>query len=120
MLLATLRSQDCIAVSRNRNAWTSHRSVARSGKGLGWILGADGRLVVQLARDLQADFYPHFQDFFKAISSLLDTKDTEQIEWTFTSLSYLYKYLWRMMVKDMPVIYRYLPKTIASFGSVIF
>ncbi|XP_073401122.1 small subunit processome component 20 homolog [Dendrobates tinctorius] len=62
-------------------------------------------LVVQLARDLQADFYPHFQDFFKAISSLLDTKDTEQIEWTFTSLSYLYKYLWRMMVKDMPVIY---------------
>ncbi|XP_069829345.1 small subunit processome component 20 homolog [Dendropsophus ebraccatus] len=62
-------------------------------------------LVVQLARDLQADFYPHFQDFFKAISSLLDTKDTEQIEWAFTSLSYLYKYLWRMMVKDMPAIY---------------
>ncbi|XP_075712813.1 small subunit processome component 20 homolog [Rhinoderma darwinii] len=62
-------------------------------------------LVVQLARDLQADFYPHFQDFFKAISSLLDTKDTEQIEWAFTSLSYLYKYLWRMMVNDMPEIY---------------
>ncbi|KAM4037263.1 small subunit processome component 20 homolog isoform 2-T2 [Anomaloglossus baeobatrachus] len=62
-------------------------------------------LVVQLARDLQADFYPHFQDFFKVVSSLLDTKDTEQIEWAFTSLSYLYKYLWRMMVKDMPVIY---------------
>ncbi|KAM5170183.1 small subunit processome component 20 homolog [Mantella aurantiaca] len=62
-------------------------------------------LVVQLARDLEADFYPHFQDFFKAISSLLDTKDTQLIEWAFTSLSYLYKYLWRMMVKDMPTIY---------------
>lgn len=62
-------------------------------------------LVVQLARDLQADFYPHFQDFFEAISSLLDTKDTERLEWAFTSLSYLYKYLWRMMVKDMPTIY---------------
>ncbi|XP_040263163.1 small subunit processome component 20 homolog [Bufo bufo] len=62
-------------------------------------------LVVQLARDLQADFYPHFQDFFKAISSLLDTKDTERIEWAFTSLSYLYKYLWKIMVKDMPAIY---------------
>lgn len=62
-------------------------------------------LVVQLARDLQGDFYPHFQDFFKAISSLLDTKDTQLIEWAFTSLSYLYKYLWRMMVKDMPTIY---------------
>ncbi|KAM9311073.1 small subunit processome component 20 homolog [Gastrophryne carolinensis] len=62
-------------------------------------------LVVQLARDLQADFYPHFPDFFKAISSLLDTKDTALIEWAFTSLSYLYKYLWRLMVKDMPTIY---------------
>ncbi|KAM8974068.1 small subunit processome component 20 homolog isoform 2-T2 [Pelodytes ibericus] len=62
-------------------------------------------LVVQLARDLQTDFYPHFQDFFIAISSLLETKDTELIEWSFTSLSYLYKYLWRLMVKDMPSIY---------------
>ncbi|XP_053572968.1 small subunit processome component 20 homolog [Bombina bombina] len=62
-------------------------------------------LVVQLARDLQTDFYPHFKDFFLAISSLLDTKDTELLEWAFTSLSYLYKYLWRMMVKDMPAIY---------------
>ncbi|XP_068133070.1 small subunit processome component 20 homolog [Hyperolius riggenbachi] len=62
-------------------------------------------LVVQLARDLQADFYPHFQDFFKVISSLLATKDTALIEWAFTSLSYLYKYLWRLMVKDMPTIY---------------
>ncbi|XP_075456776.1 small subunit processome component 20 homolog [Ascaphus truei] len=62
-------------------------------------------LVVQLSRDLQADFYPHFKDFFLAISSLLVTKDTELIEWAFTALSYLYKYLWRMMVKDMPAIY---------------
>ncbi|XP_075065353.1 small subunit processome component 20 homolog [Mixophyes fleayi] len=70
-------------------------------------------LVVQLARDLQADFYPHFQDFFKAISSLLDTKDTALIEWSFTSLSYLYKYLWRMMVKDMPTIYSLYSKLLA-------
>ncbi|XP_038612128.1 small subunit processome component 20 homolog [Tachyglossus aculeatus] len=62
-------------------------------------------LVVQLARDLQTDFYPHFQDFFRTITSLLDTQDTELLEWVFTSLSYLYKYLWRLMVKDMPNIY---------------
>ncbi|KAM9701340.1 small subunit processome component 20 homolog, partial [Menidia menidia] len=62
-------------------------------------------LVVQLARDLQTDFYPHFPDFFVLITSLLDTKDTEQLEWAFTCLSYLYKYLWRLMVKDMPSIY---------------
>ncbi|XP_048356597.1 small subunit processome component 20 homolog [Sphaerodactylus townsendi] len=62
-------------------------------------------LVVQLARDLQADFYPHFQDFFLSITKLLDTQDTELLEWAFTSLSYLYKYLWRLMVKDMSNIY---------------
>ncbi|XP_069012709.1 small subunit processome component 20 homolog [Embiotoca jacksoni] len=62
-------------------------------------------LVVQLARDLQADFYPHFPDFFTLITSLLDTKDTELLEWAFTCLSYLYKYLWRLMVKDMTNIY---------------
>ncbi|CAJ0951570.1 unnamed protein product [Ranitomeya imitator] len=53
-LLATLRFQECIAVSRDdyvavsqdryviisrdRNAWTGHRSVTRSEKCLGWIL----------------------------------------------------------------------------------
>ncbi|KAJ7422794.1 Small subunit processome component 20 like protein [Pitangus sulphuratus] len=62
-------------------------------------------LVVQLARDLQADFYPHFHDFFLAITKLLDTQDTELLEWAFTSLSYLYKYLWRLMVKDIHSIY---------------
>ncbi|XP_060050218.1 small subunit processome component 20 homolog isoform X2 [Erinaceus europaeus] len=62
-------------------------------------------LVVQLARDLQTDFYPHFQDFFLTITSILETQDTELLEWAFTSLAYLYKYLWRLMVKDMPNIY---------------
>ncbi|XP_070267007.1 small subunit processome component 20 homolog [Myotis yumanensis] len=63
-------------------------------------------LVVQLARDLQTDFYPHFRDFFLTVTSILETQDTELLEWAFTSLSYLYKYLWRLMVKDMPNIYR--------------
>ncbi|XP_051857734.1 small subunit processome component 20 homolog isoform X2 [Antechinus flavipes] len=62
-------------------------------------------LVVQLARDLQTDFYPNFKDFFLAITAILETQDTELLEWAFTALSYLYKYLWRLMVKDMPNIY---------------
>ncbi|XP_017801635.2 small subunit processome component 20 homolog isoform X3 [Papio anubis] len=62
-------------------------------------------LVVQLARDLQMDFYPHFPEFFLTITSILETQDTELLEWAFTSLSYLYKYLWRLMVKDMSNIY---------------
>uniref|UniRef100_A0A3B3E1E9 UTP20 small subunit processome component n=1 Tax=Oryzias melastigma TaxID=30732 RepID=A0A3B3E1E9_ORYME len=64
-------------------------------------------LVVQLARDLQTDFYPHFPEFFTLITSLLETKDTELLEWAFTCLSYLYKYLWRLMVKDMTNLYLY-------------
>ncbi|XP_016402487.1 small subunit processome component 20 homolog, partial [Sinocyclocheilus rhinocerous] len=62
-------------------------------------------LVVQLARDLQMDFYPHFCDFFIIVTSILETQDTEVLEWAFTCLSYLYKYLWRMMVKDIDKIY---------------
>ncbi|XP_058164591.1 small subunit processome component 20 homolog isoform X1 [Dasypus novemcinctus] len=62
-------------------------------------------LVVQLARDLQTDFYPHFPDFFLTVTPILETQDTELLEWAFTSLSYLYKYLWRLMVKDMTSIY---------------
>ncbi|KAM6154071.1 small subunit processome component 20 homolog [Erethizon dorsatum] len=62
-------------------------------------------LVVQLARDLQTDFYPHFPDFFLTVASLLETQDAELLEWAFTALSYLYKYLWRLMVKDMAHIY---------------
>ncbi|XP_043943711.1 small subunit processome component 20 homolog [Protopterus annectens] len=62
-------------------------------------------LVVQLARDLQTDFYPHFHEFLVIIISLLETQDTELLEWAFTSLSYLYKYLWRLMVKDIAQVY---------------
>ncbi|XP_050963565.1 small subunit processome component 20 homolog [Labeo rohita] len=70
-------------------------------------------LVVQLARDLQMDFYPHFSDFFSIITSILETQDTEVLEWAFTCLSYLYKYLWRMMVKDMDKIYSIYSKLLA-------
>lgn len=70
-------------------------------------------LVVQLARDLQNDFYVHFSDFFIIITSLLDKQDTEVLESAFTCLSYLYKYLWRMMVKDMDKIYSLYSKLLA-------
>lgn len=37
-------------------------------------------LVVQLARDLQSDFYPHFKEFFSIITSLLRIQDASLIE----------------------------------------
>uniref|UniRef100_UPI00359014F6 small subunit processome component 20 homolog n=1 Tax=Myxine glutinosa TaxID=7769 RepID=UPI00359014F6 len=62
-------------------------------------------LVVQLARDLQKDFYPHFGRFFSIITGLLNAQDTEQLEWVFTCLSYLYKFLWRLLVQDIRSVY---------------
>ncbi|XP_060746083.1 small subunit processome component 20 homolog [Tachysurus vachellii] len=70
-------------------------------------------LVVQFARDLQTDFYPHFPDFFIIITSLLETQNTEVLEWAFTCLSYLYKYLWRLMVKDINKMYSLYSKLLA-------
>ena len=66
-------------------------------------------LVIQLARDLQSDFYPCFAQFFTTIVWLLNNyhHDVEILEQAFTCLSYLFKFLWRLMVKDMQNVYRY-------------
>ncbi|XP_071941723.1 small subunit processome component 20 homolog [Antedon mediterranea] len=62
-------------------------------------------LVVQLARDLQMDFYRHFHEFFEIITSLLNTQDTEILESAFRCLSYLFKFLWRYLVKDIQDVF---------------
>lgn len=62
-------------------------------------------LVVQIARDLQKDMYPHFEDFFVIIVDLLDTQDTELIEGAFQTLGYLFKFLWRYLVKDIKKVF---------------
>jgi len=65
-------------------------------------------LLVQLARDLQTDFYPHFKEFFDILVQLLNTysQDVEILENTFSSLSYIFKFLWRYLLKDIEVVYR--------------
>ncbi|XP_071833012.1 small subunit processome component 20 homolog isoform X2 [Apostichopus japonicus] len=64
-------------------------------------------LVVQIARDLQKDMYPHFREFFLIIVDLLDTQDTELIEAAFQTLGYLLKFLWRYLVKDIEDVYSF-------------
>ncbi|XP_053397711.1 small subunit processome component 20 homolog [Mercenaria mercenaria] len=66
-------------------------------------------LLVQLARDLQADFYRHFHEFFDILVKLLNTytHDVEVLESTFTCLSYIFKFLWRYLLKDIQLVYRY-------------
>lgn len=66
-------------------------------------------LLVQLARDLQHDFYKHFPDFFSLLVELLNRniQDTDLMEKLFSALSYIFKFLWRYLLKDMEVVYGY-------------
>ncbi|XP_035727395.1 small subunit processome component 20 homolog isoform X1 [Vespa mandarinia] len=61
-------------------------------------------LVVALAKDLQKDFYDYFPEFLNAIIDLLQTKDPEQIEYAFVALAYLFKFLWRYLVKNVRTV----------------
>ena len=64
-------------------------------------------LLVQLARDLQTDFYRHFKDFFDLLVQLLSryTQDSEILESTFVCLAYIFKFLWRYLVKDIRLVF---------------
>ena len=64
-------------------------------------------LFAQLARDLQYEIYPHFEQIFKILTNLLTSHDATIIEKTFVCLAYVFKYLWRYMLDDAPKIYRY-------------
>jgi len=63
-------------------------------------------LTVQLSRDLQNDFYPYFPRLFNSITKLLETQNTEILEWSYQALSYLFKFLWRYMLKDLENVYK--------------
>ena len=59
-----------------------------------------------MSRDLQSDFYPYFPRIFEKIVNLLETQDTNIIEWAFQCLSFLFKFLWRYMLKDLENVYK--------------
>ncbi|XP_048578586.1 small subunit processome component 20 homolog isoform X2 [Nematostella vectensis] len=63
--------------------------------------------LVNLARDLQNDFYPYFKDFFHILVHLLsvNSQDSVFLEQVFSALGYLFKFLWRYMIKDMDNVY---------------
>lgn len=71
-------------------------------------------MIVAVSKDLQSDFYPKFSDFFKKLVSLLQVRDPEITEWTFTTLAYLYKSLWRLLIKDIENVYGLLVPLLAS------
>ena len=65
-------------------------------------------LLVQLARDLQTDFYEYFHDFFDILVCLLgkNAQNPELLEQIFSALSYIFKFLWRYLVRDIKDVYQ--------------
>ena len=70
--------------------------------------------MVALSKDIVSDFYPHFSQFFQRLVDLLQTREPQIIEWTFTTLAHLYKNLWRNLVKDIENVYELLLPLLAS------
>ncbi|PSN56059.1 hypothetical protein C0J52_11812, partial [Blattella germanica] len=62
-------------------------------------------LVVALAQDLRQEFYSYYSEFVQHLIALLNSKDSEQLEWTFTCLAYIFKFLWRYLVKDVEIVF---------------
>lgn len=86
------------------------------------------RIVVAVAKDLQREFYQYYPQLLEVLIDLLNTKDAEQLEWTFTCLAYLFKFLWRSLVKDINNVFNALlpllsdnkPDYINSFAAESF
>lgn len=62
-------------------------------------------LLIALAKDLGDDFYPYFKSTFKLLLNQLWTKNVEIIENVFLTLAYLFKILWKCMIRDIHSIF---------------
>ncbi|XP_012255555.2 small subunit processome component 20 homolog [Athalia rosae] len=71
-------------------------------------------LVVAAARDLQKEFYEYFPQFLSVLIELLSTNDAEQLEYTFTALAYLFKFLWRYLIRNVDKVFKLLLPLLAE------
>ncbi|KAK9881412.1 hypothetical protein WA026_016302 [Henosepilachna vigintioctopunctata] len=62
-------------------------------------------LTASLAKDLRKEFYEYYPIFYNVLLELLDTKDTDQLEWVFSCLAYFFKYLWRFLISDITKVF---------------
>lgn len=63
------------------------------------------RLLVAVAKDLRKEFCAYYEDVFNVLIDLLNTKNAEQLEWTFTCLAYMFKFLWRPLVRNINKVF---------------
>lgn len=71
-----------------------------------FIIQFRSRVLVAFAKDLRKDFYDYYHQFFQVLIDLLNTKDTDQLEWVFTCLAHIFKFLWRSLVKDINNVFK--------------
>ncbi|KAH9508651.1 U3 snoRNP protein [Bulinus truncatus] len=73
-------------------------------------------LLVQLAKDLQQDFVAHFYNFFEILVNLLSShsQDIEALEQIFQTLAYLFRVLWRFLIKDFKEVFSHFSKLLLS------
>ncbi|CAG5136903.1 unnamed protein product, partial [Candidula unifasciata] len=73
-------------------------------------------LLVQLARDLQQEFMPHFQDFFNILVRLLaeNLQNAEILEQIFQTFACLFRFLWRYLIKDFTTVFSYFSELMLS------
>ncbi|CAB3374755.1 Hypothetical predicted protein [Cloeon dipterum] len=58
-------------------------------------------LLVALGRDLAGDFFPFFPECLSVIFDLItSSRDPEVLEWTFHTLAYLLKFVWKRLSKE--------------------
>lgn len=59
------------------------------------------RTLVAVAKDLRKDFCQYYHEVLKVLVDLLNTNNAEQLEWTFTCLAYMFKFLWRSLIRNV-------------------
>lgn len=82
-----------------------------------------------MAKDLRQEFYVYFPQFLSTLIQLLNTKEPEQIEWTFYCLAHLFKILKPFLKKDLSIVYneilpllnrRYHPAYVTNYAAECF
>ncbi|KAK7865447.1 hypothetical protein R5R35_002325 [Gryllus longicercus] len=62
-------------------------------------------LLSALIKDLRYEVYSSYGVILQRLCELLSTKNADELEWTFTCLAYMFKYLWRYIVRDVDTVF---------------
>lgn len=63
-------------------------------------------LVAALAKDLRSEFCPFLERVVPTLVLLLDPDSPDELEWIFTCLCFLFKYLVKYLVENVPSVYK--------------